>query len=75
MSAVDVISIYELDIGSAVSANERRYLHWELLACEDVRGVFPTARADTLAVLFSGHRLGFREWARSLTTTREGASR
>jgi len=65
--------IYELDIGWVASANERRYLRWELLACDDVRGVFPTTRENTLAVLFSGDRFGFREWARSLTTTREGA--
>jgi hypothetical protein len=30
------------------------------------RFVFSTARDDTLAVLFSGDRLAFREWARSL---------
>jgi hypothetical protein len=60
------VTIYELDIGWAVTANERRYLHWELLACDDVRGVFLTAREDVLAVLFAGDRLDFREWARSL---------
>ena len=60
------MSIYELDIGWAASANERRYLRRELLACEDVRGVFLTARDDMLAVLFSGDRLGFRDWARPL---------
>ncbi len=37
-----VMSIYELDIGWAASANERRYLRWELLACDEVRGVFLT---------------------------------
>jgi hypothetical protein len=74
------VSIYELHIGWARSANERRYLRWELLACEEVRGVFPTDREDTLAVLFSGDRHDFRVWARSLeppaqwvTTTTEGA--
>ena len=60
------MSLYELEIGWAASENERRYLRWELLACEEVRGVFLTAREDLLAVLFSGERLGFREWARSL---------
>jgi hypothetical protein len=60
------MSLYELEIGWAGSANERRALRWELLACEEVRGVFPTAREDVLAVLFNGERLGFREWARSL---------
>jgi len=60
------MSLYELEIGWAASANERRYLRWELLACDEVCGVFATARDDTLAVLFNGDRHGFREWARSL---------
>lgn len=60
------MSIYELEIGWAETADERRYLHWELLACDDVRGVFLTARDDVLAVLFSGDRHRFRDWARSL---------
>jgi len=64
------MKIHELDIGWARSENERRYLHWELLACEDVLGVFETARDETLAVLFNGDRLGFRSWARSLETDR-----
>jgi hypothetical protein len=74
------VSIYELHVGWAESANERRYLRWELLACEEVRGVFSTDREDTLVVLFSGDRHDFRAWARSLepptrwrTTTTEGA--
>lgn len=68
MSVVDSrrLTIHELDIGWTESANDLRYLHWELLACEEVSGVFLTGREDTLAVLFSGDRLGFREWARSL---------
>jgi hypothetical protein len=60
------MSICELEIGWASTADRRRYLHWELLACEEVCGVFETAREDVLAVLFSGNRLGFRDWARSL---------
>jgi hypothetical protein len=70
------MSLYELDIGWAATANDRRYLRWELLACEEVRGVFQTPREDTLAVLFSGDRLGFRFWSRALepeTRTTEGA--
>ena len=70
------MSLYELDIGWAATANERRYLRWELLACEEVRGVFQPPRDDVLAVLFSGDRVDFRFWARSLepeTTTTEGA--
>jgi hypothetical protein len=70
--------IYRLDIGWAVTANQRRHLHWELLACEEICGVFPTARPEVLAVLFSGDRLHFRELVASLatappTTTTEGA--
>jgi hypothetical protein len=60
------MSLYELEIGWAASPGERRYLRWELLACDEVCGVFSTERDDTLAVLFSGGRLAFREWARSL---------
>jgi hypothetical protein len=71
------MSIYELEIGWARTANERRYLRWELLACDDVRGVFFTARDDVLAVLFRGDRDGFQAWARSLaqrtTIRRKGA--
>ena len=60
------MSIFELEIGWAVTANQRRHLDWELLACDEVRGVFPAARDDTLLVLFSGDRLDFRFWERSL---------
>ena len=60
------MSIFELEIGWAVTANQRRYLDWELLACDEVRGVFPAARDDTLLVLFSGDRLDFRFWELSL---------
>ena len=60
------MSLYELYVGWAATANDWRYLRWELLACEEVRGVFQTPRDDVLAVLFSGERLAFREWARSL---------
>ena len=75
------MSIHELEIGWAASANDRRYLRWEFLACEEVLGVFTTAREDTLAVLFSGDRLSFRTWASSVEpsrdhdTTRNGALR
>ena len=60
------MSIFELEIGWAVTANQRRHLDWELLACDEVRGVFPAARDDTLLVLFSGDRLDFRFWELSL---------
>jgi hypothetical protein len=60
------MSIFELEIAWAATPNQRRYLDWELLACDQVRGVFPAARDDTLLVLFSGDRLDFRIWASSL---------
>jgi hypothetical protein len=60
------MNIYELEIGWAATASERRYLHWELLACDEIRGVFRTAREDVLAVLFNGDRFEFRDWAGSL---------
>jgi hypothetical protein len=60
------VSVYELDISWAATARERRRLHWELLACEEVLGVFLTAREDSVAVLFAGDRLGFRAWANQL---------
>jgi hypothetical protein len=66
------MSIFELEIGWAATADRRRYVDWELLACDEVCGVFPTARDDTLLVLFSGDRRDFHTWARSLTTYEEG---
>ena len=60
------MSIFELKIGWAATANQRRYLDWELLACEEVRSVLPAARDGTLLVLFRGDRLDFRTWAHSL---------
>jgi hypothetical protein len=60
------MNIYELDIGWATTANERRYLHWELLASERVRAVFVTVRDDVLAVLFAGDRRDFDTWSRTL---------
>ena len=57
------MSLNELEIGWAQTANERRYLLWELLACAEVLGVFHTARDETLAVLFDGGRREFDDWA------------
>jgi hypothetical protein len=55
--------LYELEISWARTANEHRYLQWELLACDEVLAVFRTARVETLAVLFDGGRREFRDWA------------
>jgi hypothetical protein len=60
------MNIYELDIGWATTAAERRYLHWMLVACDEVGGVFLTARDDVLAVLFSGERTSFDALARMI---------
>ena len=60
------MNIYELDIGWATTAAERRCLHWMLVACDEVAGVFLTARDDVLAVLFSGNRSSFDALARLL---------
>jgi hypothetical protein len=76
------MNIYELDIGWATTAADRRYLHWMLVACDEVGRVFLTARDDVLAVLFCGNRTSFdslaRTWAadqlppRTATTNRKG---
>jgi hypothetical protein len=60
------MSLYELDISWARTADERRCLRWELLACEDVRGVFHALRDGALAVLFDGGSREFRDWASSI---------
>ena len=60
------MSLYELDVSWARTADERLYLHWELLACEDVRGVFHTLRDEALAVLFDGGRREFQDWASTI---------
>jgi hypothetical protein len=75
------MNIYELDISWATTANERRHLHWELLASERVHAVFLTGRDDVLAVLFGGDRRDFDNWSRTLdadldttaTTNEKGA--
>jgi hypothetical protein len=60
------MSIYELDVSWGMTANERRRLLWELIASDEVSGVFLTARDDVLAVLFNGDREGFESLARAL---------
>jgi len=60
------MSVYELDISWATSASERRRLRWELIASDEVKGVFLTARDDVLAVLYEGNRREFDALARTL---------
>jgi hypothetical protein len=71
------MSVFELDISWAATARERRSLHWALITCDEVRGVFLTTREDVLAVLFGGDRWAFDTFIRTLqpepTTYRKGA--
>jgi hypothetical protein len=60
------MSMYELEIGWAETAAERRYLHWELVASDEVLGVFLTSQEDVLAVLFDGEPREFHDWASAL---------
>ena len=60
------MSIGELDTSWATTTGERDYLRWELLACDEIRGVFLTAQDDVLIVLFDGDRPDFEEWASTL---------
>jgi hypothetical protein len=71
------VSVFELDISWAATSRERRSLQWALVACDQVRGVFVTARDDVLAVLFDGDRWTFDSFIQTLqpdpTTYRKGA--
>jgi hypothetical protein len=60
------MSVYELDISWATSASERRGLRWQLIASDEVKGLFLTARDDVLAVLYKGNRREFEALARTL---------
>jgi hypothetical protein len=60
------MSVYELDISWATSASDRRRLRWELIASDEVKGVFLTARDDVLAVLYKGNCREFEALARTL---------
>jgi hypothetical protein len=66
----DLMSIYMLDTSWATTADERRHLHWELLASYQVCGVFLTARDDALVVLFSGDRRAFNAFESGLPEVR-----
>jgi hypothetical protein len=71
------VSVFDLDISWAATAQEWRSLQWELIGCDQVRGVFLTARDDVLAVLFDGDRGTFDSFIRTLqpdpTTYRKGS--
>ena len=64
------MSIFMLCTNWATTDNVRRYLRWELLASDEVRGVFLTPRDDRLAVLFSGDRRAFDEFESGLRGVR-----
>jgi hypothetical protein len=69
------MSIYEFDISWAMTVGERCRLRWELIACDEVKGVFLTARDDVLAVLYAGERRGFEELTRALASESSGTLR
>jgi hypothetical protein len=60
------MGIFMLDTSRATTADAQRHLRWELLASDEVLGVFPAERDDALAVVFSGDRGAFRTWARAV---------
>jgi hypothetical protein len=68
------MSVYELDISWATSASERRRVRWELIASDEIKGVFLTARDDVLAVLYKGSRREFEALARTLAPEPLGAT-
>jgi hypothetical protein len=72
------MNVFALDVSWAATTHERQSFHWSLMACDQVRGVFLTARDDVLAVLFGGDRQAFEAFSRTLqptTTNRKGAIR
>jgi hypothetical protein len=69
------MTIHELDISWAMTASERRRLRWELIASDEVSGVFLTARDDVLAVLYNGDRGGFEQLARTIAPQSTEAAR
>jgi hypothetical protein len=60
------MNMYELEIGWALTAAQQRYLYWELVACDEVCGVFFAARDEVLALLFDGGPREFHDWASTL---------
>jgi hypothetical protein len=56
----------QLDISWVTSAQELTALRWQLASSDQVGGVFLTGREDALAVLYTGTRHDFHEWARTL---------
>ena len=45
------MNVFALDVSWAATTHERQSFHWSLMACDQVRGVFLTARDDVLAVV------------------------
>ena len=60
------MNVYVLDTSWVTTVEEARHLHWELLASDDVRGVFTNGGEDALAVLFAGDRRPFEAWTRTI---------
>jgi hypothetical protein len=68
------MTLCELDTSWVLTHWERNYLRRELLACDEVRGGFPTTQADVLTVLYDGDRPDFEEWASTRVTDGEELS-
>ena len=68
------MTLCDLDTSLVLTHWERNYLLWELLACDEVRGVFLTTQADVLTVLSDADRPDFEEWASTLVPDGEELS-
>jgi hypothetical protein len=64
------MTIGELDTSWARTEDSRNYLRWELIACDEIRGVFANDQDDVLSVLFDGDGREFAEWASTLARER-----
>jgi hypothetical protein len=64
------MTIGELDTSWARTTEGRNYLRWELIACDEICGVFANDQDDVLTVLFDGDGREFAEWASTLVRER-----
>jgi hypothetical protein len=64
------MTIGELDTSWALTTEGRNYLRWELIACDEICGVFASDQDDVLTVLFDGDGREFAEFASTLVLER-----
>jgi hypothetical protein len=64
------MTIGELDTSWARTTDSRNYLRWELIACDEICGVFANDQDDVLDVLFDGDGREFAEFASTLVLER-----